>query len=336
MIDRAYLQMVVPQLSDCHILVIGDLFLDEYLIGRATRLSREAPIPVLDFVEQRQLPGGGANPSVNVVALGAQVTQVGVIGNDDAGQVLMGLLLNRGIGADGIVVDPDRPTTTKTRLVAKGSLRFPQQVARIDKVDRQPLSQGIEAHIVARIAELAERANAILISDYGSGLVTPGVVAAVRRARNPERIICVDTQGRLGHFAGFDLAKCNHVEAQGYMERAFRRSLPLESERDFEEAMTRLQSELNLGALLISRGPEGLSVHSGAGYVHLPAANVSEVYDVTGAGDTVVAVASLALAAGQTPNTAAALANLAAGLVVRKLGVAAPSPSELAWAIDNW
>jgi len=334
--DRAYLQTVVPQLADHHILVVGDLFLDEYLIGQALRLSREAPIPVLEFKEHRRLPGGGANPSVNIVALGAQVTQVGVIGDDDAGQALMNLLTDRNIGVDGIVVDPDRPTTTKTRIVARGSLRFPQQVARIDKVDRRPLSPEIEALVVTRIEELTARVDAILMSDYGSGLVTEGVVAAVRHAQNPERIICVDTQGRLGHFAGVDLAKCNHIEAQSYMERVFRRPVLLENERDFEEAMIRLRGELNVGTLLITRGPDGLSVHSDVGYAHFPAANRSEVYDVTGAGDTVVAVASLALAAGQTPSVAAVLANHAAGLVVRKLGVAAPSPSELAWAIDNW
>lgn len=336
MMDRVYLQTVVPQLADHHILVVGDLFLDEYLIGQALRLSREAPIPVLEFREQRQLPGGGANPSVNIVALGARVTQVGVIGDDDAGHELMNLLTDRNIGIEGIVVDPDRPTTTKTRIVARGSLRFPQQVARIDRVDRRPLSPEIEARVVTRIEELAARVDAILISDYGSGLVTEGVVAAVRRTQNPERIICVDTQGRLGHFAGADLAKCNHFEAQDYLERVFRRPVLLQNERDIEEAMIRLRDELHLDTLLITRGPDGLSVHSDAGYAHFPAANRSEVYDVTGAGDTVVAVASLALAAGQTPSVAAVLANHAAGLVVRKLGVAAPSPSELAWAIDNW
>ena len=197
--DRVYLQTVVPQLANHHILVVGDLFLDEYLIGQALRLSREAPIPVLEFKEQRRLPGGGANPSVNIVALGARVTQVGVIGDDDAGQALMNLLTERKIGVEGIVVDPDRPTTTKTRIVARGSLRFPQQVARMDKIDRRPLSPEIEARVMTRIEELAARVDAILISDYGSGLVTEGVVAAVRRTQNPERIICVDTQGPVSY-----------------------------------------------------------------------------------------------------------------------------------------
>jgi rfaE bifunctional protein kinase chain/domain len=336
MIGRDALLGAIPTLVGRHILVVGDLFLDEYLIGQAARLSREAPIPVLEFQEQRQLPGGGANPAVNIVALGGRVTQVGVVGDDEAGWRLSNLLNAAGIGTAGLVVDPGRPTTTKTRIVARGSLRFPQQLARIDRVDRRPLSPEVEAKVVACIAELACRADAVLVSDYRSGLVTPPVVTAVRAAQARGRLVCVDSQGRLDHFAGFDMAKCNHHEAQGYLRHVAGGSVALETEQDFEAAMARLRRELDLGMLLITRGPDGLSLCSDAGYAHLPAANRSEVFDVTGAGDTVVAVAALALTAGQDPLVAATLANYAAGLVVRRLGVAAPSPAELAWAIEKW
>ncbi len=336
MTDRAFLLDAIPRLAGRHVLVIGDLFLDEYLIGKTTRLSREAPIPVVEFEERRQLPGGGANPSVNVVALGGRVTQVGVVGDDDAGRTLTDLLDATGIGVEGVVVDADRPTTTKTRVVARGSLRFPQQLARIDRVDRHPLSPRIEAQVTARIEELADQADAVLVSDYRSGLITSAVVRTVRRSRSSERLVCADSQGRLGHFAGFDLAKCNHHEAQDYMTRAAGQEFVLKTERDFEDVTARLRRELNVGTLLITRGPDGLAMCGETGYVHLPAANRSEVFDVTGAGDTVVAVATLALAAGQGPLTAATLANYAAGLVVRKLGVAAPLPDELAWAVENW
>jgi rfaE bifunctional protein kinase chain/domain len=198
------------------------------------------------------------------------------------------------------------------------------------------LSPEVEAKVVACIEELARRADAVLVSDYRSGLVTAPVVMAVRQAQAQGRLACVDSQGRLDHFAGFDLAKCNHYEAQGYIGQAIGGSFTLETEQDFEEATARLRQELDLGALLITRGPDGLSLRSAAGYAHLPAANRSEVFDVTGAGDTVIAVAALALTAGQAPLAAATLANYAAGLVVRKLGVAAPSPDELAWAIEQW
>jgi rfaE bifunctional protein kinase chain/domain len=336
MIDRTALLDAILRLAGQHVLVVGDLFLDEYLVGQVARLSREAPIPVVEFEECRQLPGGGANPSVNVVALGGRVTQVGVVGDDVAGQSLIALLDATGIGVDGIIVDPDRPTTTKTRVVARGSLRFPQQLARIDRVDRRPLPAGVESQMVARIEELSREADAVLVSDYRSGLMTSAVVGAVRRARSGERLVCVDSQGRMDHFAGFDLAKCNHHEAQDYLAGVTGRKFSLESEQDFEEATARLRRELNVGTILITRGPAGLSMRSKVGYVHLLAANRSEVFDVTGAGDTVVAVATLALAAGQAPLIAATLANYAAGLVVRKLGVAAPSPDELAWAVKHW
>lgn len=336
MIDQAALLNAIPQLVGHHILVVGDLFLDEYLIGQAARLSREAPIPVLEFEEQRRMPGGGANPSVNVTALGGHVIQVGVVGDDDAGRALVTLLDAVGIGVEGVVVDPSRSTTIKTRIVARGSLRFPQQIARIDRVDRRPLSPEIEAQVVTRIADLADQAGAILVSDYRSGLVAPGVVAAVQRAQAAGRLACVDSQGRLGHFTGFDLIKCNQREAWGYLNQVAGNRFALKTELDFRQAMEHLQRELNVGTLLITQGPEGLSLRSHGSYAHLQAANRSEVFDVTGAGDTVVAVATLALVAGQSPLVAATLANYAAGLVVRKLGVAAPAPDELAWAIENW
>ncbi len=336
MTGQVALLAAISQLVGRHILVVGDLFLDEYLIGRAERLSREAPIPVLEFEAQRRLPGGGANPSANIVALGGRATQVGVVGDDDAGRTLITLLEEAGIGADGVVTDPDRPTTTKMRVVSQGSLRFPQQVARIDRVDRRPLSAEIETRVVERVDQLVRQADAVLVSDYRSGLVTPVVVEAVRRTRQGGRLVCVDSQGRLGHFVGFDLVKCNHHEAKRYIGQTTGQGDVFRTEQDFEEAMGRLWQELNVGMLLITRGPDGLSLRTKAGYAHLPAANRSEVFDVTGAGDTVVAVATLALAAGQDPLIAATLANYAAGLVVRKLGVATPLPDELAWAVENW
>ena len=334
--DKTTLLAALPKLAGRHVLVIGDLFLDEYLIGRATRLSREAPIPVLEFEERRQLPGGGANPSMNVVALGGRVTQVGVVGDDAAGRTLIGLLRGAGIAVDGIVSDPDRPTTMKTRIMSQGSLRFPQQLARIDRIDRRPLSQKVKARVVEQIEALAPSSDAVLVSDYRGGLVTPTIIEVVRQVQGAGRLACVDTQGRLGQFTGFDLAKCNHHEAQVFIDHLLGPGITLSSERDFEEAMVHLRRELEIGTLLITRGADGLSLQSEMGYAHLPAANRSQVFDVTGAGDTVIAVATLALASGQPALIAAALANYAAGLVVRRLGVATPSLQELAWAIENW
>jgi rfaE bifunctional protein kinase chain/domain len=333
--DKGRLIGLLPRLRGRRIVVVGDVFLDEYVVGRATRLSREAPIPVLEFERRFYLPGGAANPSSNVVALGGVARQVGVVGDDEAGQQLLQKLREAGIDATGVVTDPSRPTTTKTRIVAQGSLRFPQQLARIDHLDRQAVGEDVERALIAHLETLVPQADAVLISDYRTGVVSEAVVAAVLNvARRYERLASVDSQGNLHKFHAFDLVKCNHAEAQAVTGRT------LSSEDDFQRAGETLLEELGAQAVVITRGPEGMSL-MGTGslfreYTHLPAANRSEVFDVTGAGDTVIAVLTLVLAAGVDLLAAARLANYAAGLVVRKLGNATATSEELTWAIENW
>jgi rfaE bifunctional protein kinase chain/domain len=334
-IDKSSLIGLLPRLRGPRIVVVGDVFLDEYVVGRATRLSREAPIPVLEFERRFYLPGGAANPSSNVVALGGVARQVGVVGDDEAGQQLLQKLREAGIDATGVVTAPSRPTTTKTRIVAQGSLRFPQQLARIDHLNRQPVGEDVERALVAHLETLMPQADAVLVSDYRTGVVSEAVVAAVLNvARRYERLASVDSQGNLHKFHAFDLVKCNHAEAQAVTGRT------ISSEDHFQRVGETLLEELGAQAVVITRGPEGMSL-MGTGslfqeYTHLPAANRSEVFDVTGAGDTVIAVLTLALAAGVDLLAAARLANYAAGLVVRKLGNATATPEELTWAIENW
>lgn len=333
--DKSRLIGLLPRLRGRRIVVVGDVFLDEYVVGRATRLSREAPIPVLEFERRFYLPGGAANPSSNVVALGGVARQLGVIGDDEAGQQLLQKLREAGIDTTGVVTDPSRPTTTKTRIVAQGSLRFPQQLARIDHLDRQPVGEDVERALITHLETLMPQADAVLVSDYRTGVVSEAVVAAVLNvARRYERLASVDSQGNLHKFHAFDLVKCNHAEAQAVTGRT------LSSEDDFQRTGETLLEELEAQAVVITRGPEGMSL-MGTGslfqeYTHLPAANRSEVFDVTGAGDTVIAVLTLVLAAGVDLLAAARLANYAAGLVVRKLGNATATPEELTWAIENW
>ena len=330
--NKANLLQSLPKLAGRRILVIGDVFLDEYITGRATRLSREAPIPVLEFTGRHYLPGGAANPANNIVALGGMAYQVSVVGDDEAGWTLLARLREAGIDTRAVVTDPSRPTTTKTRIVAQGSLRFPQQLARIDRLDRRPVAGEVEKAIVAHMEALVPRVDAVLISDYRTGVASEAVVAAaLELARQHGKLATVDSQGNLHKFSGFDLVKCNQREAEAALGRL------LSSEDDFREAQEQLLAELEVRAILITRGPEGISLlgcHQP--YAHIPAANVSEVFDVTGAGDTVIAVTTLALAAGLDLLSAAYLANYAAGLVVRKLGNATAILEELAWAIENW
>ncbi len=309
------------------IVVVGDVFLDEYLIGRAERLSREAPIPVLEFDRRRQVPGGGANPGMNIAALGAHVTQIGVIGDDAEGVALRTVLTAAGVDAAGLIVDASRPTAVKTRIVAEGELRFPQQLARVDRQSREPLFDPIRAQLAAALIRSVQTtdAKAILFSDYRAGLIDESLVAVARTlAQGRKLLLAADTQGDLETYRGFGLVKCNRAEAEGYVGK------PLADEADVGQALAELTARLDFDAMLITRGARGLSLGlQNKGTVHLPATNVSEVYDVTGAGDTVIAVATLALASGADPLTAATLANYAGGIVVRRWGNATVTRDEL-------
>ncbi|HJX37339.1 MAG TPA: bifunctional ADP-heptose synthase [Anaerolineae bacterium] len=331
-IEKEALLAALPKLRGLDVLVLGDLVLDEYVVGRATRLSREAPVPVLEFLRRFFLPGGAANPAQNISALRSTAHQVGVVGDDDSGRELVNHLQRAGIRTDGLVVDRSRPTTTKTRILAEGTLVFPQQLARIDQAQHSPLGQDSVSQLVTHLGEEGARVDALLISDYKMGVVNEQTIAAALRVCRERRIILtVDSQGDLLKFRGFDVVKCNRREAEALLGRELRK------DSDYEEAGASLLADLGSAAVILTRGDEGMSlVSEGGGNFHIPAANRSEVFDVTGAGDTVIAVVTLALAAGLEIVEAALLANYAAGLVVRKLGNATPSEEELGWAIEHW
>ncbi len=329
---REELLQLIPLLANHAVLVIGDLFLDEYVIGQATRLSREAPIPVLELVRRFHVPGGAANPAHNICALGGHATVVGLIGQDEAGTELLSELRQAGVDPTGVIVDSSRPTTTKTRIVAEGTLRFPQQIARIDRLNRQPIEGKIEDRLIQQIEQLVPKADAVLVSDYQSGVATQAIIAAaLGSTRAQGKLRTVDTQGAFFKYAAFDLIKGNRQEVAAAL------TCPLGEEKEYRLAGAQLLDELGANAVLITRGAEGLSLMAReGGYHHLPAANRTEVFDVTGAGDTVIAVSTLALVAGASAVAAARLANYAAGLVVRKLGNAVATAEELAWAVSNW
>jgi rfaE bifunctional protein kinase chain/domain len=331
-LDKDVLLQALPELQARSILVLGDLFLDEYIVGRATRLSREAPVPVLEFDRRFFLPGGAANPAHNICALGSTAHQIGVVGDDEAGRMLVNRLREAGIIASGLVTDPARPTTTKTRVVAEGTLVFPQQLARIDQLERRPLDPEITSQLVAHLHEIAPHVEAFLLSDYKTGVVNEETIAtALSLSRQHGKLITVDSQGDLYKFEGFDLVKCNRRDAEALLGRELR------TNADFEQAGQGLLADLGSSAILITRGGQGMSlITREEESLHIPVANRSEVFDVTGAGDTVIAVVALALAAGLSITEGAYLANYAAGLVVRKLGNATPTQEELAWALENW
>ena len=327
------LHPIIPRLAGQRVLVIGDVMLDEYLIGDATRMSREAPIPVLEFRERRLIPGGAANPAANIASLGAKAVQIGVTGDDPAADQLTAALRGRGIDAIALVRDPSRPTTVKTRMMAHMGLRFPQQVARMDTLSREPISAEIEQQVIDLVREHITGASAVLFSDYRSGLLTASLVAAVREWAAAAGVrLTADAQGNFGKYAGVGLVKCNAAEAAADLRR------DLHTNADFTNAAIMLRGRLALtGGMVITRGGDGATLATAGGAVHHCAAPaVTDVFDTVGAGDTAIAVTTLALGAGATYPEAVTLANYASGLVVRKVGNYAPSPDELAWALATW
>jgi rfaE bifunctional protein kinase chain/domain len=326
------LTQAIPKLAQHTILVIGDVLLDEYLIGTASRLSREAPIPVLDFESRQIIPGGAANPAMNIAALGGRAIQIGLIGADTLGTELADSLLAANIEADGLVIDPERATTLKTRVVSGGSLRFPQQLARIDRIDRRSPDPAAEAAIIQQIRSRAVHSQAMLVSDYRNGMLTPAIVrTTLAAAVETGNLLVVDSQGNLDKYHGYHIVRANQRDTERYLGRA------LATEADFAAAASELLTRLAAQGIVIGRGAEGVSLLGQATpYRHFRPANVTEVFDVTGAGDTSIAVLTLSLVAGLDLAQAARLANYAAGLVVQKLGNATATPAELHAAIERW
>lgn len=325
------LKTLIPSLIDRTIVVAGDVILDEYLIGNATRMSREAPVPVLEFERQRLIPGGAANPAANIVSLGARARLIGVIGADHEATALRQVMQGQGISPSALVVDGTRPTTVKTRILAQMGLRFPQQVARLDKLSREPLSAAVETRVAAALEAACAGADALLLSDYQGGLLTPSIIDTAR-AHGTALLLTADAQGKFEKYVGFGVVKCNADEARAYLQRS------LTSDEDFAAAARDLCAALRLTTgMVITRGAAGATVAAQDGSVsHCPAPAVSDVYDTVGAGDTAIAVLTLAIAAGASLPDATLLANYASGLVVRRVGNYAPSADELLWALDAW
>ena len=327
----AHLGNHVAKLADKIILVVGDLVLDEYITGRATRMSREAPVPVLEMESKRYIAGGAANPAANIVALGSRALQVGVIGNDDSGKHLLDVVSSRGIDCAGIVTCDDRPTTVKTRILAQMGLRFPQQVTRIDTVSRLAVQPGIEAQLIDFVREHIHRVDAVLLSHYHGGLLTASLVQEMRQTCTERNVLLTaDVQGQFNQFAGVDVLKCNAADAQRLLSRK------LQTDEDFGNAARKLRQELKVcRATIITRGSRGATLATEDTVSHCPAPRVSDVFDTVGAGDTAIAVMTLALTAGVSAEDAVTLANHASGIVVRHLGNYAPTPGELAHSIEN-
>src|SRR5216684_5581012 len=340
------LKRLIPRLRDKRIGVLGDLMLDRYLWGTASRLSPEAAVPVVDFVEQSECLGGAGNVAANLSALGARVECFGAIGNDEPGAALRKCLGDAGIVDKGVLADSRRVTTVKTRIIARH-----QQVVRVDRERREPLRPETEERILRALFAALKHLDALVLSDYDKGLVTDNFAERVLSACHQLRVAVFvkPKTSRLYAYRGARVIVCNAKEAGFFVTRA------LQDEKSFEEAGRALLAHFGCSAVVITRGEKGMSIFEEASprHITIPATSFEvtyarvgrsgiergvtgrQVFDVTGAGDTVLSVLSLAVAAGAALPDAAALANTAAGVVVGKLGTASVTVPELAHALDD-
>lgn len=324
-IEAARAGRLVAALGGARVLVVGDAMLDKFIAGRVTRISPEAPVPVVMFDHESQRMGGAANVAHNVVALGGQATLVAVTGQDDAASQLAHACREANIGPV-LVGDPSRPTTTKVRIVTERN----QQVARVDYEADSEISGEVEQRVVAAVQQHAGDASAIVVSDYLKGCVTDRVMKAVLAAAR-ERGIPVLVDPKIPHidsYRGATVVTPNQVEAE------IATNMRVRTEDDARSAARAFIARAACEAVLMTRGDQGIWLLADGIEGHLPAAS-REVADVTGAGDTVIATMALAMAAGATLAEAARVANEAAGIAVGRFGPAVVSPSELLTALQT-
>ena len=320
MTDQNTLARQVTTLVDAHVLVVGDLMLDRFVSGTVDRISPEAPIPVFQIKDLRPMPGGAGNVAANVVALGGTATLIGVTGDDEAGRVLTDLLSDQGRLVARTVVDATRPTSVKTRYVAQG-----QQVLRADSEQRHAVDTDVAAHLLQMIDVALPGVGALVLSDYGKGVLTTDLLRQIIAKAATQNIpVVVDPHGR-------DFAR--YKEA-GYVspnraELAEAGGAPAETTEQILAAAQQVMDLSGVAAMLVTRSEDGMSLITHDGTATHFSAEAREVYDVSGAGDTVVAAFAAALAVGSAPSDAAALANTAAGIVVTKAGTATVSAAEL-------
>jgi D-glycero-beta-D-manno-heptose-7-phosphate kinase len=326
---RERLLGLVRRFPGKRLLVVGDMVADEYLVGSPASISREAPVLILAHSHEFTVPGGATNPGANARALGADVSLAGVIGEDAAGERLRGKLGGLGIHMDGLLSEPGRPTSTKTRILAGGTQVVQQQIVRVDRVDRSEISEVCCRDMIAYLRRTIPDVDAIIISDYENGVINQPIIdAIIPLATELGKIVTVDSHGDLARFQHATAVTPNQPEAEATL------GVRITDRASLERAGARLLAETRAKGVLITRGAEGMSLFErDRPPLHIPASNLTEVADPTGAGDTVAATFTLALVAGAQMAEAAVLSNIAAGLVVRRVGCATNTPDELSAAV---
>lgn len=322
-LDRVQAEALLSRIRGLKVVVLGDLMLDEYLFGEVNRISPEAPVPIVRVIKERAVLGGAANVAANLKAVGAEPMIVGTLQNDLAGERLLGLLAGMRINSEGIVLDSRRPTIIKTRVIGQQ-----QQMLRIDREEPGDLDEEAVDGLKTSLATALREAGALIVSDYAKGVVGPSVMAAVRDQcllyGLPWIVDPKPSHRSLYH--GATLMTPNTKELDELS------GLPARTDAEVARAGRQLATELGLAGLLVTRSEKGMALFAPDAIHHEPwfiPTEAQEVYDVSGAGDTVIAVFSAAVAAGADWKDAAMLANAAAGVVVGKVGTATATPEEI-------
>lgn len=319
-VKAVHLKKIVDRFTNKKILVLGDVMLDEYIWGKVSRISPEAPIPVVHVQREDAMPGGAANVANNIRALGGKVILAGVVGTDAAAERMLAILKKEGVDTKLLIRDGSRPTITKTRVIAHN-----QQVVRIDREDPMELSGKVVAHLLNGIERVMKTVDAVIVSDYNKGLLTDtlsqGVIALAQKYKKP--VTGDPKPENIMKFKGVTLISPNQMEA----EKAS--GIKISNLASLHAAGTRILELLHCGAVLITRGEEGMALFERGGHVsHIPTV-AQEVYDVSGAGDTVISTLTLGLAAGGNFRESSVAANCAAGITVGEVGVATTTQAEL-------
>jgi D-beta-D-heptose 7-phosphate kinase/D-beta-D-heptose 1-phosphate adenosyltransferase len=311
--ERKRLVGVVDKFARTKVIVLGDVMMDEYIWGEVSRISPEAPVPVIKVMKESFISGGVASVARNINSLGGKVYLVGAVGSDTRGTQLKRSLARQGVNIQGLVADRSRSTTQKTRVIAHS-----QQIVRIDKETTEAISPAVKTKIIKSLQKFIRQTDIVIISDYGKGIVTPSILKETfSLAKRYNKKVVIDP--KVGHFRDYKGAT---ILTPNKNEARIASGGILSREESIHSIGRKLRRELKLDALLITRGARGMSLFQTAKQVIDIPTVAQEVYDVTGAGDTVTAVLALGLAAGADFLTSAQIANFAAGIVVREIGAA--------------
>lgn len=321
-LEPARVASILDSLKGGRVVVVGDAMLDVFVFGQVTRISPEAPVPVVRVTQEAERLGGAANVALNVKSLGGQVALVAVVGDDIAGERLTRVTGRHGVEARFVAV-PGRPTTVKTRIMA-----HQQQMVRADREVTEPIDAAVEAKLLAQVTRVLKKNSALIVSDYQKGVVTKGFMRAlIALAKSRGARVLVDPKVRnIRLFKGAFLVTPNQKEAEEVS------GIAIQNDTDAEHAVRRVAQLAGAEGALVTRGEEGMSLGLRTGgrfsYWHVHS-TAREVFDVTGAGDTAIATLALALVAGALPHEAMMISNLAAGVAVGKLGTSSVTPAEI-------